>query len=168
MGCVCVCVCVCFFPFILDVNSVGCTSRGHTGGRSHRISPPPSFCGACPYFSREKDAAVPFPRRPWSRILCTDDLIVLHLLGIFICIICIIFYFLVRKNPSYRDFELTSQRVRRLRGYQLSYRGDRLVPYTFCPFYYTASLERWDRGVVLRLPVDIVYLMYRSKPMSGQ
>ena len=56
-------VCV-FFPFILDVKFVGCTSRGHTGGRSHRISHPPSFCGACLYFSREKDSAVPFPRRP--------------------------------------------------------------------------------------------------------
>ena len=40
-----VCVCV-FFPFILDVRLVGRTSRGHTGGRSHRISHPPSFCGA--------------------------------------------------------------------------------------------------------------------------
>ena len=58
--CVCVCVCVCFFfPFILDIKFVGRTSRGHTGGRSHRISHPPSFCGA---------------------------LIVLNLLGIFIII----------------------------------------------------------------------------------
>ena len=40
-ACVCVCVCLCvFFPFILDVKFVGCTSRGHTGGRSHRISHP--------------------------------------------------------------------------------------------------------------------------------
>ena len=31
---------------------------------SHRIYHPPSFCGACLYFSREKDSAVPFPRRP--------------------------------------------------------------------------------------------------------
>ena len=64
---------------------------------SHRISHPPSFCGACLYFSREKGSAVPFPRRPLSRILCTNDLIVLHLLGFFL------FSFLVRKNPSYRD-----------------------------------------------------------------
>ena len=71
----CVCVCV-FFPFILDIKFVGRTSRGHTtGGRSHRISHPPSFCGACLNFSREKDSAVPFPRRPSSRILCTNDLI---------------------------------------------------------------------------------------------
>ena len=31
-----VCVCV-FFPSILDIKFVGRTSRGHTGGRSHRI-----------------------------------------------------------------------------------------------------------------------------------
>ncbi|CAM9461603.1 unnamed protein product, partial [Ascophyllum nodosum] len=40
------CVCV-FFPSILDIKFVGRTSRGHTGGRSHRIFNPPSFCGAC-------------------------------------------------------------------------------------------------------------------------
>ena len=57
-----VCVCV-FFPFILDIRFVGRTSRGHTGGRSDRISHPPSFCGACLNFSREKDSAIPFPRR---------------------------------------------------------------------------------------------------------
>ena len=67
------CVCV-FFPFILDIKFVGRTSRGHTGGSSHRISHPPSFCGACLNFSREKDSAISFPRRPWSRILCTNDL----------------------------------------------------------------------------------------------
>ena len=62
-----------FFPFILDIKSVGRTSRGHTGGRSHRIFRPPSFCGACLDFSRENDSAIPFPRRPLSRILCTND-----------------------------------------------------------------------------------------------
>ena len=30
----------------------------------HRISHPPSFGGACLNFSREKDSAIPFPRRP--------------------------------------------------------------------------------------------------------
>ena len=59
-----VCVCCGFFPFILDIKFVGRTSRGHTGGRSHRISHPPSFCDACLNFSREKDSAIPFPRRP--------------------------------------------------------------------------------------------------------
>ena len=33
-----------FFPFILDIKFVGRTSRGHTGGRSHRIFHPPYFC----------------------------------------------------------------------------------------------------------------------------
>ena len=59
----CVFVCV-FFPFILDIKFVGRTSRGHTGGRSHRISHPPSFCCACLNFSREKDSTITFPRRP--------------------------------------------------------------------------------------------------------
>ena len=56
-------VCV-FFSSILDIKFVGRTSRGHTGGRSHRIFNPPSFCGACLDFCREKDSAIPFPRRP--------------------------------------------------------------------------------------------------------
>ena len=61
----CVCVCVCFFSrFILDIKFVGRTSRGHTGVRSHRTFHPPSFSGACLNFSREKDSAIPFPRRP--------------------------------------------------------------------------------------------------------
>ena len=59
----CVFLCV-FFPFILDING-RTSSRGHIGGRSHRIFHPPSFCGACLNFSRdEKDSAIPFPRRP--------------------------------------------------------------------------------------------------------
>ena len=102
--CVCVCVFV-FFPFILDIKFVGRTSRGYTGGRSHRIFHPPSFCGACLNFSREKDSAIPFTRRLRSRILCTDDLIVLHPLGI----LFFVFQFLVRKIP-FAGVELTSQR----------------------------------------------------------
>ena len=57
------------FPFILNIKFVGRTSRGHTGGRSHRISHPPSFCGACLNFSREKGSTVPFPRRPCFFVL---------------------------------------------------------------------------------------------------
>ena len=59
-----VCVVCVFFPSILDIKFVGHTSRGHTGGRSHRSFNPPSFCGACLDFCREKDSAIPFPRRP--------------------------------------------------------------------------------------------------------
>ena len=77
------CVSCFFLPFILDIKFVGRTGRGHTGGRPHKVSHPPSFCGACLPFSREKDSAIPFPRRP------CNDLIVLHyLLGIFIFFIC--------------------------------------------------------------------------------
>ena len=106
-GCMCV-----FFPFILHIKFVGRTSRGHTGGRSHRIFHPPSFCGACLIFSREKDSAIPFPRRPWSRILCINDLIVLHSLGIYF----FIFLFCSEKNPVYRDrtHVPTCQKVTRL------------------------------------------------------
>ena len=63
----CVCVCVCCHPIYSGRQTCGCTSRRHTGGRSHRISPP-SFCDACLNFSREKDSAFHFPRRPLSRL----------------------------------------------------------------------------------------------------
>ena len=62
--CICVCVCVFSSHLFMDVKFVGCISRGHTGGRSHKIFHPPSFCVVCLYFSREKDSAVSFPRRP--------------------------------------------------------------------------------------------------------
>ena len=65
------CVCVCVFsvhPFwtssSLDVPAGVTQEKGHTGERSHRIFNPPSFCGACLDFCREKDSAIPFPRRP--------------------------------------------------------------------------------------------------------
>ena len=57
-------MCVFFPAIILDIKFVGRTRRGQTGGRSHRISHPPYFCGACLHFSREKNSAIPFPRRP--------------------------------------------------------------------------------------------------------
>ena len=64
--------CVCVFSShsfwissSLDVLPAGVTQEeGHTGGRSHRISHPPSSCGAYLNFSREKHLAIPFPRRP--------------------------------------------------------------------------------------------------------
>ena len=61
MVCVCDCVFVrvCCFPIFSGRQACGRTSRSGTGGRSHRISHAPSFCGACLKFSREKDSAVP-------------------------------------------------------------------------------------------------------------
>ena len=93
--------------FILDIN--GRTSRGHTEGRSHRISHPPSFCGACLNFSREKDSAIPFPHRPRSRILCTNDFNRSPPVGHFY------FCFFSEKNPVCRDrtHVPTCQRVTR-------------------------------------------------------
>ena len=69
----CLCVCMCCHPIYSGRQTCGRTSRGYTGGRSHRISPS-FFCGACLNFHREKNPAVPFPRRPCSRILCTTVL----------------------------------------------------------------------------------------------
>ena len=77
------CVCLYCYPIYSGRRTCGRTSRGHTGGRPHRFSHPPSFCGACLNFYREKASAVPFPRRAGSRISCTHELIVLYLLGMF-------------------------------------------------------------------------------------
>ena len=59
-------MCVCVFsshPFwtssSLDVPAGVTQEEGHTG-----FFNPPSFCGACLDFCREKDSAIPFPRRP--------------------------------------------------------------------------------------------------------
>ena len=62
------------------------------------------------FFSRERFSRY-FPSSTVKSNLCTNDLIVLHLLGIFS------FYFLVRKNPSYRDSNSRHnvQKVTRLR-----------------------------------------------------
>ena len=61
--------------FLILLSAMRALSRGHTGGISYKISHPPFFCNACLNFSREKDSAIP---------LCTtNDLIVLHPLGIF-------------------------------------------------------------------------------------
>ena len=89
--CVCVCVCV-FFPFILDIKFVGCTSRGYTGGRSRRISHPHSFCGACLNFSREKDSA--FLSFPSSTVKSCWAFLFL-------------FFFFSQKNLVYRDSNST-------------------------------------------------------------
>ena len=70
--CVCVCVCV-FFPFILDVKFVGCTSRGHTGFLIHL----PSAVHAFIFLARRIQPLL-------SLVTVKPNLIVLHLLGIYI------------------------------------------------------------------------------------
>ena len=64
----CVCLCVYCYTIYSGRQACGRASQGHTGGRSHRISPP-SFCGACLNFYRENDAAVLFPRRPMDLMI---------------------------------------------------------------------------------------------------
>ena len=106
---VCVCVCV-FFPFILDMKFVGRTSRGHTGGRSHRISHPPPFCGAClNFFARRIQPFLSLVDREAEFCVLLKRFNRPPLVGHFY------FYFLlflVRKIP-FAGIELTSQRVRR-------------------------------------------------------
>ena len=100
--CVCVCiVCVCVFSShsfwtssSLDV-PVGVTQEeGHTGFLIHLLS--------------AVRALIFLARRIH---LCTNDLIVLHPLGILFCFLV----FLLRKIP-FAGIELTSQRVRGFRG----------------------------------------------------
>ena len=71
-------VCVCFLPIYSGRH--GRISRGHPGGRSHRIFHPPSFCGACLDFSPEKDSAVSFVDREVEFVcVCVCVFIKLHI-----------------------------------------------------------------------------------------
>ena len=79
------CILCVSFPSILDIKFVGRTSRGHTGGRSHRISHPPSFCGACLHFlARRIQPFLSLVYREVEFLCITNDLIVLHSLGIYL------------------------------------------------------------------------------------
>ena len=106
------CFCV-FFPFILDIKFVGRTSRGHTGGRSHRISHPPSTFPAV-------RALILLARRiqPFLSLVGREvEFCVLTIQSFSTrwAFLVLFFSFLVRKIP-FAGIELTSQRVRGLRG----------------------------------------------------
>ena len=108
----CVCVCVCFFfPSILGIKFIGRSSRGHTAFFIHL----PSAVRALICLARRIQPFLSLVDRE-VKLLCTNDLIVLHPLGIF----SFLFSFLVRKIPI-TGIELTSQRVRRLKRYQHRY-----------------------------------------------
>ena len=77
------------------------TSRGRTGVRPHRISPP-FFCSAYLNFSREKDSAVPSLRRS-PLVGCFQIVFVF-----FLCVCVCGGKIPVRVTPP--SFELTSQR----------------------------------------------------------
>ena len=123
--CLCVC-CVCVFSShlfcmssSLDVPAGVTQEEGHTGFLIHLRSAVHAFIFLArriqPFLSLV-DLEVEF--------LCTNDSIVLYLLGIF-------YFIFIEEKSLLPGFELASQRVRRLRGYQLSYRGDRLYRYPF-------------------------------------
>ena len=73
----CVCVCV-FFPFILDIKFVGRTSRGHTGFLIHLLP----AVRALIFLARRIQPFLSLIDRE-VEFLRTNDLIVLHPLGIF-------------------------------------------------------------------------------------
>ena len=66
-----VCVFVCVFSShlfwtssSLDVLAGVTQEEGHTGGKSHRISYPPCFCGPCLNFFSREDFSHSFPSSP--------------------------------------------------------------------------------------------------------
>ena len=133
----CVFVCV-FFPFILDIKFVGRTSRGHTGGRSHKISLPIHSGHQVrwtyqPGSHRRKVTqdfsstfflrCVPsfFSREGFSHSFSLVDrevefcVLTIQSFSIRWAFLVLFFSFLVRKI-TFAGIELTSQRVRGLRG----------------------------------------------------
>ena len=86
----CVCVCSVAMPFILDVwlvdKPAGVTQEERHTGFLHL----PSAVPALLFIARRVQSFVPFPRRPSSRILCTNEFI-------FTCW-AFFFFFIVMKN----------------------------------------------------------------------
>ena len=106
-------LCVCVFSShlfwtssSLDVPAGVTQEEGHTGFLTHL----PSAVRALIFLARRSQPFLSLVDRE-VEFLCTNDLIVLHPLGIFF----FVFSFLVRKVP-FAGIELTSQRVRGLRG----------------------------------------------------
>ena len=103
---VCVCVCVCFFPFILGIKFVGRTSRGHTGFFIHL----PSAVRALVLFARRIEPFLSLVDREVEFCVLTIQSFSTRWAFFFSSL------FSLRKIP-FTGIELTSQRVRRLRGY---------------------------------------------------
>ena len=105
IGSVCVCVCV-IFLFILDIKFVGCTSQGHTGFVTHLLS--------------AVRALIFLARRIQPFLSLVDREVEFRVLTIYSfstgwAFSSFVFSFLVIKIP-FAGIELTSQRVRGLRG----------------------------------------------------
>ena len=120
------CAFVCFFPLILRTSSsldvpAGVTQEEGQAGFFY----PPSFCGACLNFSREKDSAIlSFVDREAEFCVLTIQSFSTRWAFYFLFFI---FYFFSEKNPVYRNqtHVPTCQKV--ITRLPLSYRGDRLV-----------------------------------------
>ena len=88
-------MCVCCHPIYSGRLTCGRTSRGHAGGRSHRICPP-SFCGACLSFSRVRDSSFfpsstvksnfVYPRQNRSPLNGHDLFIFIHPVVVCLCV----------------------------------------------------------------------------------
>ena len=101
-----------FFPFILEVKFVGRTSRGHTGFLTHL----PSAVLAFIFLARRIQPFLSLVDREVE--FCVLTIQSFSTCGHF-------FFFFCEEKSQLPGFELTSQRARRFRGYQLSYRDDR-------------------------------------------
>ena len=109
---VCVCVCVCFLPIHSGYQVRWTYQPGSHRRKVTQDFPSTFFLRCVPYFFSREGFSHSFPSSTVKSIfLCTNDLIVLHPLGI----LFLFFSFLVRKIP-FAGIELTSQRVRGLRG----------------------------------------------------
>ena len=112
-------VCVFSSQFILDVKIVGITGRGHTGFPIHLL--PSAAVLALIFLERRIQPLLSLVDRE-VEFMRTNDLIVLHLLGIYF----ILFIYLVwkKKNPGTgtRTHVQTRQKVTK----QMSYRGKKM------------------------------------------
>ena len=90
----------------LDVRAGVTQEEGHTGFLIHL----PSAARALLFLARRIQPFLSLVDRE-VEFLCTNDLIVLHLLGIFF------FFFQKNRKIPFTGIDLTSQRVRRLRDY---------------------------------------------------
>ena len=104
------CVCVCCHTIYSGRQVCRRTSRGHTHKEGHTgFLHLPSAVLTLTFLAR-RIQPVSSPRRPLSRTLCTNDLIVLYLLGILSFILFFIWWRKILVRVTIPRFELTSQR----------------------------------------------------------
>ena len=111
-------MCVLFSQFILDVKIVGSTSRGHTGFLTHL---PSAAVLALIFLVRRIQPFLSLVDREVD-FLRTNDLIVIHLLGIYL----ILFIYLVWKKKIPGTEIRTHVQTRQKVTNQMSYRGKKM------------------------------------------